>query len=87
MITKIIKVFTDYCGPCKQLARELEDISIPVEEINADEDTEFSESHNIKSVPVLIFMDNDKEIYRHTGLMTRESIENKIETLNSNGTC
>lgn len=83
MITKLYKVYADYCGPCKQLSKELEGIDIPIEPINAEENEEFAVGHNIRGVPVLIFMDGSKEVYRHVGLMVHKDIQSKIDELNA----
>lgn len=82
MITKLYKVYADYCGPCKQLSKELEGINVPIEPINAEENDDFTLNYNIRGIPVLIFMDGDKEIYRHVGLMTHKDIQSKIDELN-----
>ena len=42
MVTKIYKVGSEWCGPCRLLKQELKDFNlVPIIEIDADEDEVF----------------------------------------------
>ena len=60
-----------WCGPCKALSPQMEEIEksgIPVKKINIDYDAEFSAKYNVKSIPTCILCDlNGTEIKRHVG--------------------
>ena len=86
MITKIYKAKAEWCGPCRQLKRELKDFDlIPIIEVDVDEDEAFCEKYNIKNIPVLLFCDeNDNVIGRQVGFITKKDLTEKIKTINEN---
>lgn len=58
----IIKYFkANWCSPCKHMLSELEDVPVPFDEINIDDNIEETESWNVKSVPTLILLDDKGE--------------------------
>jgi thiol-disulfide isomerase/thioredoxin len=47
-------VTAEWCGPCKLLKKEIAEYKVEVEYIDADENIEFCNNNNIKSIPTLI---------------------------------
>ena len=86
MVTKIYKVGSEWCGPCRLLKRELKDFNlVPIIEIDADEDEIFCEKYNIKNIPVLLLCDeNDNVAYKHVGFISKKELIEKIINLNEN---
>ena len=74
---KIIKFYSDTCGPCKVLDSNLKKAGIEYESINAndDENDVLVERYKIRAVPTLIKEDNGVEIARHVGIMTEEQLK------------
>ena len=74
---KIIKFYSDTCGPCKFLDSNLKKAGIDYESINAnsDENDALVEKYKIRAVPTLIKEDNGVEIDRHVGIMTEEQLK------------
>lgn len=74
---KIIKFYSDTCGPCKVLDSNLKKVGIEYESINAnsDENDPLVEKYKIRAVPTLIKEDNGMEIDRHVGIMTEEQLK------------
>jgi thioredoxin-like negative regulator of GroEL len=74
---KIIKFYSDTCGPCKVLDSNLKKAGIEYESINAnsDENDVLVERYKIRAVPTLIKEDNGVEIARHIGIMTEEQLK------------
>jgi len=66
---KILRFTASWCGPCKALANTLkdEDIGLPIEVIDIDDDAEVAIKYNIRSVPTLVIEDDGKEVSRITG--------------------
>ena len=66
---KILRFTASWCGPCKALANTLknEDIGLPIEVIDIDDDTKMAIKYNICSVPTLVIDDDGKEVTRITG--------------------
>ena len=86
MVTKIYKVGSEWCGPCRLLKQELKDFNlVPIIEINADEDEIFCEKYNIKNIPVLLLCDNNNNVlYRQIGFISKEDLTRKIIEINEN---
>jgi thioredoxin 1 len=78
---KILRFTASWCQPCKNLAKQLEEIDtgLPIEVIDIDVDTELALDYGIRSVPTLIILDENVEVKRMTGLVTKEILKNWIE--------
>jgi thioredoxin-like negative regulator of GroEL len=74
---KIIKFYSDTCGPCKVLDSNLKKAGIEYESVNAnsDESDILVEKYRIRAVPTLIKEDNGIEIDRHVGIMTEKQLK------------
>jgi thioredoxin 1 len=80
MIVKILRFTANWCAPCKQLAKTLNDFfKIPIEIIDVDNNAEYVEKYSIKSVPVLLFLDKDGNVLdRLNGAVPLNKIEETI---------
>ena len=60
-----------WCGPCKALSPQMEEIAksgIPVRKVNIDYDADLPQQYNVKNIPTSIVTDmNGNEIKRHVG--------------------
>ena len=71
-----------YCKPCKELdkiilATDLGDIDY--NEVNVDEDPSLVKYWNIRGVPTLLLLDENKEeLKRHTGLLSPIGLQNFV---------
>lgn len=74
---KIIKFYSNTCGPCKVLDNFLKKANIEYEAIDVfdEKNTPIVTQYNIRSVPVLIKEEDGKEIARHVGIMTEEQLK------------
>ena len=84
---KLLKFYTNTCGQCKALSKILENFNlIPVEAINCEEDPEdLTTKFNIRSLPTLLLVDNDKILKKFIGVATKEELESVItQELNKN---
>ena len=86
MVTNIYKVGAEWCGPCRQLKKELKDFDlVPIIEIDADENEAFCEKYNIRNIPVLLLCNKEDDVvYRHVGFISKKELEKKITDLNEN---
>lgn len=73
---KIIKFYSDTCGPCKVLDSNLKKAGIEYVSIDANSDSSLVEKYKIRAVPTLIKEDNGVELSRHVGIMTEEQLKN-----------
>lgn len=79
---KILKFYTPTCMPCKAIGKLLEKVEVPVEEINALEDTAAVDKYNICTTPTLIFLnEKDEEVGRTIGMIPLGTIQ---EIINNN---
>lgn len=70
---KLLKFQAEWCGPCKMMSSVIKNlgakVTIPIQEINIDEDMEETKKWKVTSVPTLILVDENGEIKRHTGAL------------------
>lgn len=69
----LYKIYSESCGPCRVLEKNLKEAKLPYEDINANSEIgqEFVTKYNIRSVPTLIMLDDNGNVSKsHIGLMT-----------------
>ena len=79
----LLDFYATWCGPCKMTGKYLEEFTskhpeVTIYEINVDEYPDITEKYSIMSLPTLIYLDTENEIWRHNGLMTTQMLEEKI---------
>lgn len=77
---RVIRFTASWCGPCKMLARNLEDIktSIPIEVIDIDENTDAAIEFGVRGVPTLVMLDGNTEMKRLVGMQPLKQLEDWI---------
>jgi len=59
---KVLKFQASWCQPCKMLSRVVEEakdkITVQIEEVDIDENTELAKKFNIRGVPTLVMVDD-----------------------------
>jgi len=78
--TMLVSFSTDWCGPCKMLKEELNKIQsqTPIYRINAEEDTEFSRTLGIRSVPTMKMFKEGNVVNTTVGLQSAPTINKFI---------
>lgn len=74
---KVIKVYADWCGPCRELEKLLQECGIEHESVDIDSmDGEgLSLKYNIRSLPTLIITDNEGNLLRKlSGMVSKEKL-------------
>ena len=81
---RILKFEAEWCGQCKALVpilkRVLEnhaDITLTIVDIETEEETTLK--YNIRNLPTLVFIKDDIEVGRTSGVLTADMLENKIK--------
>lgn len=74
---KIIKLYADWCVPCKVVEQTLLDLGIEHESINieSDEGDELASKYSIRSIPALLKFDEDKFIDKLVGNKSSNEIK------------
>ena len=78
---KLLHFKAAWCSPCKNLSKLLENVKFPYERqiIDIDEDIETALIYNVRSVPMLILVNDDNDIIQsHTGMLTVSELKNKF---------
>ena len=81
---RILKFEAEWCGQCKALTpilkRVLEnhtDITLTTVDIEIEEETTLR--YNIRNLPTLVFIKDDIEVGRTSGVLTANVLEDKIK--------
>lgn len=75
---KIIKLYSNSCGPCKVLENNLKQANIEHESIlvTSDEGEELADKYNVRNIPTLLLLDdNDNLIKKFTGILTSDKLK------------
>ena len=76
---KVKKFYAEWCGPCKGLSMVIagagDKITIPIENIDIDSNIMESVQYDVRSVPMLVLVDdNGKEIKRLNGMVSETQL-------------
>jgi len=76
---KVLKFYADWCGPCKGLSMVIkgagDKITIPIDEVNIDNELMTSVEYGVRSVPTMVLLDeNGTELKRMVGAMNEEQL-------------
>jgi thioredoxin 1 len=55
------------------------DTNLPIEVIDIDEQSELAVDYGIRSVPTLVMLDENIEVRRMVGLVTKDKLQNWME--------
>lgn len=81
----LIEFYAEWCGPCQTMGPIMEEIQgmvgedVSIAQIDIDKNETEAKAQNIEMVPTFIIYKNGKEVWRYSGLMTRNELMEKLE--------
>jgi thioredoxin 1 len=82
----LVDFYADWCGPCKamnpviqEVARELKGRTRVIK-IDIDKSQAAAMRYNVNSVPTLMLFKNGKTVWRHSGMIDKQSLIRSIES-------
>ena len=83
----VVDFWATWCGPCRMLAPTVEEVSELMEgkavvaKCNVDEVREVAMKYRIMSIPTLIYFKNGEVVDKTVGVISKEDIVSKINSL------
>lgn len=83
----VIKFGASWCGPCKQIAPVLEEVtdnyqdSLKYISLDVEESTDITADFKIRNVPTILFLKKGEVIDKCVGSVSRQTLVDKIENL------
>ena len=76
---KALKFYATWCQPCKMLSKIIEEagdkITMPIEDIDIEQNMELAQKYGIRGVPALVVVDEDgTEIKRQSGMLMEDKL-------------
>ena len=83
----VVDFWATWCGPCRMLTPTVEEVSELMEgkavvaKCNVDEVREVAMKYRIMSIPTLIYIKNGEVVDKTVGVVSKEDIVSKINSL------
>lgn len=74
----VVDLYADWCGPCRMLAPIFTELSgefggeANFLKVNVDKHTDLSRKYNARSIPLLVFIKNGREVERVVGVQSKD---------------
>ena len=83
----VVDVWADWCGPCKMLAPQFAAAEKTLEgkarfvKLDADKNKKLSKKYKVMALPTILYFKDGKLVDRTSGLVTKNSIVNRVKPL------
>lgn len=80
---KVMYFSAPWCGPCKMFKPAFNEVvekfdDIDVVNINIDENQQPAVDYAVRSIPTVVLVKEDKEVFRNVGVMSKVALEETI---------
>jgi thioredoxin 1 len=77
---RILRFTASWCGPCKSLAANLEQIetNVPIEVVDIDARPEVASEYGVRNIPTLVMLNENIEVKRITGAKSTKELKEWI---------
>lgn len=72
---KFIKYGASFCGPCRMMEKTLKESGLPYESIDMEGNEDLFANKNIKSIPTIELVEEDKVLFRNVGPMSMDALK------------
>ncbi len=83
----LIDFNTPWCGPCKKLTPIVEELAeeyketVDIYEVDASAEPGIAQKYGVMSIPTLVFFNNGEMTDRIVGLVAKDKIQKKLQSL------
>lgn len=83
----LIDFYADWCGPCKMLMPTVEKLakefngSVEIQKLNIDKNPAIADKFNVRSIPTLFFIKNQKIVERINGMTSETTLRKKLKAM------
>lgn len=83
----VIDFWATWCGPCRQVAPIVEELSeefagkINVVKCDVDENADLAAEYNIRTIPTILFIKGGQVVEKHVGSAPKDVLKAKFEAL------
>ncbi|OAB30444.1 MULTISPECIES: thioredoxin [Flavobacterium] len=86
----LIDFFATWCGPCKMLGPILKEVKdnlgdrVSILKIDVDKNQQIASKYQVRGVPTMILFQNGKQLWRQSGVLSKEQIIQTIVEKSNN---
>lgn len=84
---KFMELGAEWCGPCRSMKPIIEELKkeykgkVEFVAIDVDQNKDAAEKYNVSAIPVQLIFQNDKQVFRHVGSISKEDIVKQFKKL------
>ena len=80
----LLDLWAPWCGPCKMIAPALDELArelagqVRIAKLNVDENPVISSRFSVRSIPLLVILENGREVDRIVGAQPKAEIQRRL---------